>query len=221
MKFETKRKKRTSSSSPHQSKYYYYTYPLLPSSRRHCDHHSQLLPLLLFPIRIALFLLLLTSSSAPRLVVVNAKKSLPKSKQSIFLTSHHPAWNHSAQIDSQGFLSCPYKLHPGSWEHSARIGGKYGPNSPLTPQLKDKTVTIRQVPGDGNCLFHSLSTALCWVEEGVHLDYDQGYQSSTTMRKGKRHCSKYGEEGRECPSLELKDRSKILRQIAVDVLDPS
>lgn len=54
----------------------------------------------------------------------------------------------------------------------------------------------------------------------MHLDYDQGYQSSTTIRKGKRYCSKYEEES-ECPSLELKDRSKILRQIAVDVLDPS
>lgn len=155
---------------------------------------------------------------------------LPKSKQPIFPTSHllhqhYPAWNHSPQIDKQGFLAQPFQLHPGSWESHARIGGKYGYNSPMTRHLKNVQVIVRQVPGDGNCLFHSLCTALSWVEEGVHLCYDQGFRGNRRRRRGN------GGNGGDCDDrkaadgndngLDLQDRSRILRQIAVDVLDPS
>jgi len=72
---------------------------------------------------------------------------------------------------------------------------------------------VRQVPGDGNCLFHSISTALSWVENREHLDFDESFKkkSITFSRAGSRFALE--------EELDLHIRSKILRQIAVDMLD--
>jgi hypothetical protein len=49
-------------------------------------------------------------------------------------------------------------------------------------------VTIRQVPGDGNCLFHSISICLAHAQNGTHLDMRSTesmqwlYQLSTKLR---------------------------------------
>jgi len=142
-----------------------------------------------------------------------AKKSIPQSKQS-FLYTTHPAWNQSPQIDSHGFLSKKYKLHPGSWEREARIGGKYGYRSHHTRKLPEVECVVRQVPGDGNCLFHSISTALSWVENRKHLDFDETFKKKTI--KFSRAGSRFALED----ELDLHTRSMILRQIAVDMLDP-
>jgi hypothetical protein len=142
-----------------------------------------------------------------------AKKSIPHSKQS-FLYSASPAWNYSPQIDTHGFLSNKYKLQPGVWEQDARIGGKYGYKSMHTRGLDKLEVLVRQVPGDGNCLFHSLSTALSWVEDRVHLDFDESSSSSSCAEKDRQ-----AEAAQE--ELDLHTRSEILRQISVDVLRPS
>lgn len=50
-------------------------------------------------------------------------------------------------------------------------------------------VTIRQVPGDGNCLFHSISICLAHAQNGTHLDMRSAesmqwlYQLSTDLRR--------------------------------------
>lgn len=72
-------------------------------------------------------------------------------------------------------------------------------------------MTVRQVPGDGNCLFHSLSTALSWAEDRVHLDFDENFKGK--MMSGDHHDQEDGGH-----VLDLHVRSKILRQIAVDML---
>lgn len=153
--------------------------------------------------------------------IAYAKKSIPQSKHSI-LYHTHPAWNHSPQIDSHGFLSKKYKLYPGKWERDARIGGKYGFKSKHTKQLKDTEVVIRQVPGDGNCLFHSLSTALSWVEDRVHLDFDESFKGKVKKKhKLWNHDSHEEKDITTCEELDLHARSKILREIAVDMLQPN
>jgi len=73
-----------------------------------------------------------------------------------------PPWNKSPRIDRDGFLIQKYDRIPGEWEHEANIGGKYC-------NLKEKVV-IRQVPGDGNCLFHSITVALALVTNSTHID---------------------------------------------------
>lgn len=58
---------------------------------------------------------------------------------------------------------------------------------------------IRQVPGDGNCLFHSIAAALFYSEnEGRHLPMDSHERI-----------------------LELRSKSLELRNAAVDVLEDS
>ncbi len=133
-------------------------------------------------------------------------------------------------------------MYPGSWEKDARIGGKYGYKSPHTKNLDQLDVTIRQVPGDGNCLFHSLSTALSWVEDRAHLDFDESFRGRSrfgTNHRRRRHGKKKtrlknllqgGGSGGGCASsssstpvveegeLDLFTRSTILRQLSVDVL---
>ena len=163
-------------------------------------------------------ILILALASQPKHQTL-AKKSIPHSKQSIFYKSH-PAWNHSPEIDTHGFLSKRYKLHPGSWEKEARIGGKYGYKSLHTRKLPGVECVIRQVPGDGNCLFHSISTALSWVEDRRHLDFDETFQEKhNSLKLTKRQRLSRSRSALE-EELDLHTRSKILRQIAVDMLDP-
>lgn len=138
--------------------------------------------------------------------LVSAKKSIPYSKQGIFSTNTSP-WNASSKIDSKGFLSETYKIVPGEWEQEARIGGKYGYSSKSTKNLEQQAVYVRQVPGDGSCLFHACSAALSWVEDKEHLHYTDRCSPRRNVRPG--------------DELDIYTRSEILRQISVDMLTPT
>ncbi|KAL3800632.1 hypothetical protein HJC23_006094 [Cyclotella cryptica] len=111
-------------------------------------------------------------------------------------TPQHPPWNPSPQIDPTGYLTHLYPRTPGTWEPAANLRGRYGPRSKLYASLSSTPVRIRQVPGDGNCLFHSIAVGLCRVEEGRELDM----------------CTRGG-------IRELRRRSWRLRNCAVDVLE--
>lgn len=173
------------------------------------------------------FIILLLALTHPRphsyakVGVAEAKKSIPHSKET-YLYSTSPAWNHSPQIDKHGFLTTRYKMYPGTWEKDARIGGKYGYKSMHTRYLDRLDVVIRQVPGDGNCLFHSLSTALSWVEDRAHLDFDESFRgkkkNSKNSRKSRNGRTRTRTSTQE--ELDLFTRSTILRQLSVDVLNP-
>ncbi len=139
-----------------------------------------------------------------------AKQNIPSSKSPSFLgqlfsyTSPNyddlPPWNPSPHIDHKGFLLKTYKCVPGSWEKEAKIGGKYGHLSKHTQKLaaEEQEVYIRQVPGDGNCLFHSLAAGLSWVEDGVHLDFDEN--SRPPPKSGNaRHTKGFLGRGRSSP----------------------
>ncbi|KAL7447287.1 hypothetical protein ACHAXM_010883 [Skeletonema potamos] len=131
------------------------------------------------------------------------RQSSPSSSSAASISSsfsphdYHPPWNPSPKIDPNGFLSDLYHRTPGEWEHLANIRGKYGPRSKYYPRnLLSIPVEIRQVPGDGNCLFHSIAACLFYTEnDGMHLPMDSHERI-----------------------LELRCKSLELRNAAVDVL---
>lgn len=89
--------------------------------------------------------------------------------------NYHPPWNPSPKIDPSGFLSETYSRLPGEWEPLANIRGKHGPrNLRRYEQLLEKPMLIRQVPGDGNCLFHSIAACLHYEDANgkCHLPMD-------------------------------------------------
>lgn len=134
--------------------------------------------------------LLLVVSSILLLETVRAtSSSIPRSVHSRvhFSDSDSPPWNPSSQIDDDGFLKLPYYRVPGDWEDEFPIQGKHRKS-----KLEQVPVRIRQVPGDGNCLFHSLSVCLSRAERGADFSFDDL------------------EELRKC--------SRLLRQQAVDYL---
>ena len=109
---------------------------------------------------------------------------------------YQPPWNPSPKIDPHGFLADLYPRSPGDWEHLANIRGKYGPRQRSYPRnLLTTPVEIRQVPGDGNCLFHSIAACLHQAANGTHLPMDSHERI-----------------------LELRCKSLELRNTAVDVL---
>lgn len=71
----------------------------------------------------------------------------------------------------------------GEWESEVRLGGKH--QSAL--HLEMVQVQIRQVPGDGNCLFHSISTCQAHIVNGTQLQYPNHlgwlYRHSASLRE--------------------------------------
>ena len=110
--------------------------------------------------------------------------------------SWSPPWNPSTRIDTQGFLTESYLRVNGEWESLANIRGKHGPrNRRNFERMKEQPVRIRQVPGDGNCLFHSIAVCLYHAVNGTDIPMDS----------------------HECISR-LRDQSLALRNAAVNVL---
>jgi OTU-like cysteine protease len=95
----------------------------------------------------------------------------------------YPPWNASPNIDEHGFLIKRYRRIPGEWEKEFRVFKKRKNMDVNTP------AQIRQVPGDGNCLFHSISTCYAHAINGTHLDLTDPvnlqwlYQSSSKLRE--------------------------------------
>jgi hypothetical protein len=106
--------------------------------------------------------------------------------------SQRPAWNASPKINEQGYLCELFRRIPGEWESSAEaasISDRSQHNNLNTP------VIIRQVPGDGCCLFHAVAISLNLIRDGIHLRMD----TAESLR-------------------ELKAMSRSLRHVAVDCL---
>ena len=115
---------------------------------------------------------------------ISPSSSSPELMLNVESTTFHPPWNPSPKIDSDGFLCDVYSRCPGEWELHANIGGMHGGGpggsfglirgSGFLKQFRrDKLLTIpvmvRQVPGDGNCLFHSIAACLYRAVNGTHL----------------------------------------------------
>jgi hypothetical protein len=160
-----------------------------------------------------------TSNSLPR--------SIPRSNNSHgrHITEQTPPWNPSAHIDSDGFLSGLYPRIPGEWESEVRsIRG----NLSSKKNGEDCQVMIRQVPGDGNCLFHSISLCLHHAVNGTHWDLTANSDNNSKenengylhMKDGYLHIKlEDGIAGSSSTSMEqLYQQSQKLRAQAVDCL---
>ena len=111
---------------------------------------------------------------------------------------HNPPWNPSPKINpATGFLADLFPRCPGDWEALANIRGRHGPRNPgRHARLLAVPARVRQVPGDGNCLFHSIAACLHHVVNGTHLPME----SPAAFR-------------------DLRHRSRRLRHAAVDALE--
>jgi len=101
-------------------------------------------------------------------------------------------WNASPKINGQGYLCELYRRIPGEWEEESSSssssaeeeeGGGGCPPHPHPPNPRrrrpprgevvdlDEPVIVRQVPGDGCCLFHAVAVSLNLIH-GRHLRMD-------------------------------------------------
>lgn len=96
-------------------------------------------------------------------------EGLPRSRQiPLAKRRHHRPWSLSGLINRDGFLKRLYQRVPGDWEVELR-------RLPSLPA--DVFCHVRQVPGDGNCLFHSISLCLEHAVNNTH--WDMSASSST------------------------------------------
>ena len=132
-------------------------------------------------------------------LIAPAASSIPRSSSSSLDAAaaaaadkiRRPPWNLSSQINKQGYLRQLFRRIPAA----AADVGEYAND---TNNYKDKSllpVVIRQVPGDGDCLFHAIAISLAFTENGhlMRLDTHDGLQ-------------------------ELKAASRKLRRMAVECL---
>lgn len=110
---------------------------------------------------------------------------------SVHVPRHYPPWNPSKHIDDDGFLTTLYPLCVGEWEEEVRLRGRHSGRSSRRT-LHTRRVRVRQVPGDGNCLFHSLSTCLIRAERRAHVDMRDDaetlYRTSRWLRSAAVDC---------------------------------
>ncbi len=127
-------------------------------------------------------------------LITPAASSIPRSSSSSLdatAAARRPPWNPSSQINKQGYLRQLFRRIPTA---AADDVGEYANAN----NCKDKSlvpVVIRQVPGDGDCLFHAIAISLAFTENGhlMRLDTHDGLQ-------------------------ELKAASRKLRRMAVECL---
>lgn len=147
----------------------------------------------------------------------------------IFKSIDDPPWNLSPLIDFEGFIVQRYRRVPGDWENQANISGLYSPISNTFFHLNHTPVTIRQVPGDGNCLFHSLSTCLSRIESGIHVSMRRRHVLSGMSGKNQNSLSLLSSISTKYNNLtlikkginngmQLYESSRLLREKAVDIL---
>ena len=94
----------------------------------------------------------------------NSDTGLPSSPERIDATNEFPPWIPSPNIDKDGFLVQKYNRTSGDFENIMELNDKDEINFCNSP------ATVRQVPGDGSCLFHSISLALAHSVYGTHMN---------------------------------------------------
>ena len=167
-----------------------------------------------------LYYLILTPIVLPVVLIVSVNgdpsggsNSIPRSQNRVFHSpTRYPPWNPSPHIDDDGFLHKRYARVPGEWEKEIKIRRRRN-QAPL-----EWPVVIRQVPGDGNCLFHSISACYAHAVNGTHLDMKNDvenlkwlYQNSAKLRQQAVDCL---EQKRK--TLFLQDQEYLRSQDLVD-----
>jgi len=114
----------------------------------------------------------------------SSSSSIPRSSDRIgSMCGHYPPWNPSPNIDENGFLVPKYNRVSGEWEKEVKLRKKD------RISLHNSPAMIRQVPGDGNCLFHSISVAWAHATNGTHLEMKSPdtmewlYRTSANLRQ--------------------------------------
>jgi len=138
---------------------------------------------------IRLFIVLLTlwsngSCCLARTSSADSKIGVPRSEQKEY--SKDELWNPSSQIGEDGFLSKSYHRIPGEGVSEEGVNGKVIAGIHHTSRLIKNPVRCRQVPGDGNCMFHSIVICKHWVESDSHYcykDYDELRRLSRKLRE--------------------------------------
>lgn len=129
-----------------------------------------------------------------------ASSSIPRSSDRIAASygdrGHFPPWNPSPNIDEDGFLVPTYNRMSGDWEKEVKLRKKHRIG------IHNCLAMIRQVPGDGNCLFHSISVALAHGANGTHLEM----KSPETMEWLYQHSAKLRQLAVDC----LEEQRKLL-----------
>mmetsp|Transcript_16496 Transcript_16496/g.37890 ORF Transcript_16496/g.37890 Transcript_16496/m.37890 type:complete len:364 (+) Transcript_16496:277-1368(+) len=155
--------------------------------------------------RLRRYLLLVVALSTTLLLVgcissthaSSSSTSIPRSSDRIGTSfSHYPPWNPSPNIDKDGFILPKYNRISGEWEKEVKLRRKD------RISLHNSPATIRQVPGDGNCLFHSISVAWVHATNGTHLEM----KSPDTMEWLYRNSAKLRQLAVDC----LEERRKLL-----------
>lgn len=130
----------------------------------------------------------------------SASSSIPRSSERIAASygdrGHFPPWNPSPNIDENGFLIPTYNRMSGDWEKEVKLRKKDRISN------HKSLATIRQVPGDGNCLFHSISVAWAHATNGTHLEM----RSPDTMEWLYRNSAKLRQLAVDC----LEEQRKLL-----------
>ena len=130
----------------------------------------------------------------------SASPSIPRSSDRVAASfgdrGHFPPWNPSPNIDEDGFLVPTYNRMSGEWEKEVKLRKKDRINR------QNSLAVIRQVPGDGNCLFHSISVAWAHATNGTHLEM----RSPETMEWLYRHSAKLRQLAVDC----LEEQRKLL-----------
>ncbi len=130
----------------------------------------------------------------------SASNSIPRSSDRVAASfgdrGNFPPWNPSPNIDEDGFLVPTYNRMPGEWESEVKLRKKDRINN------QNALAMIRQVPGDGNCLFHSISVAWAHAINGTHLEM----RSPETMEWLYRHSAKLRQLAVDC----LEEQRKLL-----------
>ena len=143
------------------------------------------------------------SIATPASQVVADDEPLDDNGRVYHLPRSRPAWNASSKINSQGYLCELFRRIPGEDEESSSSSivndVDYSSSSYLKSNNKidnlNEPVIIRQVPGDGCCLFHAVAISLNAIQERRHLRMND----ATSLR-------------------ELKIMSRSLRHMAVRCL---
>mmetsp|Transcript_54914 Transcript_54914/g.133365 ORF Transcript_54914/g.133365 Transcript_54914/m.133365 type:complete len:451 (+) Transcript_54914:177-1529(+) len=161
-----------------------------------------------------------SSSSSSSSSSTSSKPSIPRSvprSNSGLSDPGVPPWMLSPNIDDDGFLREQYVRIPGEWEEGLRIRGRHIRLDNAPP------AKIRQVPGDGNCLFHAISTCYAYAVNGTHIDLVGGRHSNNNSNNN--HDKKSNSNSRNSNFKNVNDKqwlyqhSSKLRQLAVDQLE--
>lgn len=133
------------------------------------------IPLISATLLFCLFFPVAIQGSSSGSTISTPPPALPRSQR--HRRRSNPPWNPSTLIDDDGFLRHIYRRIPGEWEREVRL---------KTLSL-DPPVCIRQVPGDGNCLFHSISLCLQHAINSTHWDLSNSieelYEHSQALRE--------------------------------------